>query len=386
MIQEQNKTLKNKNVGIISYITRISLDSLNVRSVDLFYLREYLLNVLDANEVDFISKKSKKEKDIEYYKNIYDTDLNYYDELYIYNGGYNIIGGRFPSEIVPLFEKLNKYNGKLYYVIADPKFPNLDAGKIIKNRLTKDNMLKVEHGFIKVDPSIFDNFSKNVFPKINVAFTGIDYKLYYDELNNKVSKLSDKSKEYNKMCDNINWVYLDLFGYYATNENLNDKLINYNIDNKIYDFVYFGNNRSSQRFTLVKNLCNDESIKKLFIGYDPKYLKNYEFIKYVKHKELFNLIGSKCLTTLIVGDDLHNNNIKTARFYEGMLLDVVAFIYIKFDEQKKYVKNEFLKKFIYVSSKEELIEKINKLKSNKDLYKKIVELEREEILKNRMNG
>lgn len=381
MYQEINKTLNNKKVGIISYITRISLDSLNVRSVDLFYLREYLLNVLNAKEVDFISKKSSKEMHIEYYKHIYNTDLNYYDELYIYNCGYNIIGGRFPSELVTLFEKLNNYNGKLYYVIADPKFPNLDAGKMIKGRLTSDNMLKVEHGYIKVNPEIFDIFSKKVFPKINVAFTGVDYELYYNKFNEKLLKLSDKSKEHNKMCNDISWFYLDLFGYYAINEKLDMKLKNFDTD-KVYDFVYFGNNRSSQRATLVKKLCNDDSIKKLFIGYDPKYLNNYEFIKYVKHDELFNIIGSQCLTTVIVGDDLHNNNIKTARFYEGMLLDIVSFIYIDFDKDKKYIKNKKLKDFIYISSKEELVEKINLLKNDKNLYKEIVELERAEILNN----
>ena len=63
-----------------------------------------------------------------------------------------------------------------------------------------------------------------------------------------------------------------------------------------------------------------------------------------------------------------------------MLLDIVAFIYIKFDENKTYVQNEFLKDFIYISSNEELKEKINQIKSDKELYNRIVELERQEII------
>ena len=91
-------------------------------------------------------------------------------------------------------------------------------------------------------------------------------------------------------------------------------------------------------------------------------------------------MGEQCLATLVIGDNLHNGNIKSARFFESMLVDLVAFIYIKYDPNKEYIKDEFLKEFIYISTKEELKKKIEQIKNDKNLYKKIIELERKEII------
>ena len=69
----------------------------------------------------------------------------------------------------------------------------------------------------------------------------------------------------------------------------------------------------------------------------------------------------------------------TARFFESMQLDVVAFIYNKYDEEKKYIKNKELADFIYINDANDLQEKLQKIKSDKNLYNRIVELERNEI-------
>jgi len=103
---------------------------------------------------------------------------------------------------------------------------------------------------------------------------------------------------------------------------------------------------------------------------------------YVAHDELFKTMGQKCLATLVVGDIRHNNNIATPRFYEAMLLDIVAFIYIDFDKDKQYIKNEFLRNFIYVSSPTEFQDKVRQIKNDPELYRKIVQLERDEVLNN----
>lgn len=374
MIFEKNKDLTNLNIGIISYIKRISLESKNVFSVDLYYLREYLLNVLHAKNVDFISKKTRKEVDLSYYKNLIDTNLNEYDELYIYSGNFNIMGGRFPCETLPLIYKLNKYTGKLYYVLADPKFANVDPGINIKHRI-KNGKLKTEKGYVDVDIKELDYFSNYIFPKVNIAFTGVDYELYYNNyiLNGK------NNNQLKYINNNISWFYLDLFGYYSVNEKLPEKLRNFDYETKIYDCVYFGNNRATSRNKIIKDFYNTDKIKTLIIGYNIDFINN-DCMEYIKHDDLFNEISKYCYSTLVVGDDLHNNNIITTRFYESMLLDVVAFIYIKYDEEKKYVDNEFLKDFIYVSTPEEMYEKINLIKNDKLLYNKIVELERKEIL------
>ena len=84
--------------------------------------------------------------------------------------------------------------------------------------------------------------------------------------------------------------------------------------------------------------------------------------------------------TLILGDKLYNHNTRTPRFFEAMLLDVVAFIYEKYDEEHKFVNNPKLKEFIYVKTPEELKDKIEMIKKNKQLGKDIIALEREDVL------
>lgn len=95
---------------------------------------------------------------------------------------------------------------------------------------------------------------------------------------------------------------------------------------------------------------------------------------------MFEILPKTAYATVVLGDDLHNDNIKTARFFESMLLDICAFIWHSYDPNKRFVNNQELKDFIYISSGDELIEKINKIKNDEAFYKHIVELERQEIL------
>ena len=361
--------------AIVSLGARITLDSKNVRSVDLCYMRDYLLNVIDRDTVDFVSKKTKKEEGIEYYKDIKYTDLNNYDEVYLYNNTLNIFGGVFQYESLLTFEKLYNFNGDIFYLLADPKMPCLDYSTFIKSR-DKNGLYQVKcdnkEGVYNFNKEILDNWSDKVWKNIIIAHTGQDYKLYVDTWN------LENPKKIGQLNSNCKWFNFWLFEYYAINEQLDLKLKTYNGCNK-YDLVYFGNNRQNERNKLIKSLYNIKELSKYCVGFDLG-LDNSEFTDYVKHEDLFNIIGENCLATVIIGDNLHNNNIRTARFFESMLLDIVAFIYIKFDENKTYVQNEFLKDFIYISSNEELKEKINQIKSDKELYNRIVELERQEII------
>lgn len=359
---------------------RISLTATNVRAVDFFYLREYLLNVLGRREVDFVSRKTKKENDLTYFKDIYTTDLNDYDEVYIYNAAYNIFGGIVPSENIELMKQLYNYNGKIWYFIGDPKMPYYDYAQYLKSKL-KDGKMKTSNDleFTGFTAEWLDSWSKKVYPKINIAFAGRDYDLYYNTYMNILNSKNIKNKEYQSLNPNYDWFFLKLFEYYAINEEFDLKMIDYNFDTKEYDLVYFGNDRQNDRNKIIKKLFSNPKLKKFFIGFDPG-LENTDIEKYVKHEELFKLIGEKCLATVVVGDILHNNNMKTARFFEAMLLDTVAFISTTYDSNKEFVQDEFLRNFIYVNDEQELFEKVQMIKNDKELYKKIVKLEREEII------
>lgn len=365
-----------KKTAIVCYGVRISMDATNVRSVDLYYMREYLLNVLGRSEVDFVCRKLKKEADMDFYKNITDVDLNDYDEVFIYNCTYNLFGGVFFQHAYDTFNALYDYEGdELYWLLLDPKMPPLDYGKFVKSRI-KDGHINVDGNLVEITPEYCDKWSEKVWNKTKVAFNGFDYDKYYNQYMGEINK-KKKINPINVLKSDYDWAEFCLFEYYAINEKLDKKLETYDSE-KEYDLVYFGNNRSTARNKLVKNMYNND-LKKLCVGYELE-VPNCEYLPYIKHDELFKTIGEKCLCTLVVGDPLHNDNIRTPRFFEAMLLDTVAFVYIDFDPEKKYVTNDFLKDFIYVSTKEELEKKVEMVKNDKELYKRIVKLEREDIL------
>ena len=376
---EPSKT--NKKSAIVSLGTRISLSSDNVRSVDLKFMREYLLNVLGREQVDYISKRTKKEAGLDYFKDTTETDFNDYDEIYIYNASFNPFGGLFKDEALDTFEKLYTFNGDVIYFIIDPKLAPMDFAGFLRARNKKGDYIfgtdvKVRDFKRYIDPEIVEGWTEKVWKRMKIAFDGQDYEKYCKMWNSSSPKIKGTYKWLN---EDTEWFNMWIAEYYAINERLELKLKDYEKVADPYDLVYFGNNRQNERNKVIKELYDIPEFKKYCIGFDPQ-LANTDSEKYVDHDELFKLIGEKCLATVVVGDNTHNGNIRTARFFETMLLDVAAFIYIKYDPTKSYVKNEFLKEFIYVSSKSELKEKIEKIKNDKELYKKIVELERKEIL------
>ena len=366
--------------AIVCLGNRISLTAKNVRSVDLEYLREYILKILGRAEVDFVSKKTSKEKDITFFKDIFSTDLNDYDEIFIYNAPYNLFGGVISDEQIELMKKLYSYEkgGKMWYVLADPKMPYRCFANFLLPRVKADK-LKYEKNSAaeKLTEEWLSDWSKKVSSKIDIAFTGKDYDKYFNLYVN--GKEDNNFTVYKNLNPDYDWFFLKLFEYYSVKEEIDLKLQDYDYSEKEYDIVYFGNNRQNERNKIIKKLLNNAEIKKLFIGFDPE-LENCDSLDYVKHSELFPLIGKKCFSTVILVDNLHNGNIKTARFFESMLLDTVAFISTTYDPDKEFITNEFLKDFIYISDSNELNEKIKLIKSDKELYKKIVKLEREEIL------
>lgn len=372
----------NRKTGIVSLGTRISLSSNNVRSVDLKYLREYLMNLYGHQEVDFISKKTRKEKDIDYFKDTTEVDFNDYDEIYIYNSSLNPFGGLFKDEALDTFEKLYDYNGSIVYFLIDPKMPPIDFSQFLlyKNKKTKDYIFgsdaKARNFKRYIAPEIVDNWSNKVWNRVKIAFNGFNYEKYCNMWNTAYAKSKNQFKLIN---DNVDWYSLDLVEYYAVNEELDLKLKNYNKIDNPYELVYFGNNRQNERNKIIHELYDIPEFNKLCIGFDPE-LENTDVLNYLKHDELFETIGSKCLATVVVGDNCHNDNERTARFFESMLLDCVGFIYEKYDSKKAYINNEFLKDFIYISSKEQLKDRINQIKADPELYKKIVELERKDII------
>ncbi|MBO5005641.1 MAG: glycosyltransferase family 1 protein [Clostridia bacterium] len=374
---------ESKRTGIVCMGTRISLSSKNVRSVDLVYFRNILQDIY-GRKVDYLSLKSKKEADLDYFKNISDVDINDYDEIFIYNHSYNPFGGLFKSEAIVTFKKLFDFKGDIWYLLLDPKMPCTDFAAYLKTRIVDEKYIKTDskEGRTIVTPEFCDKWSAKVYPKIKIAMGGCNYNAYYTTYMNKVTKNGKKEVANRvKLNPNYEWAFIPLFEYYAVKEDLDKKLKDYNFDQREYDLVYFGNNRQTERNRIINNFYDDIEFNNIVFGFDPNWeYCSYEYGPYVSHDDMFRLIPENAKATLVLGDNLHNNNIRTPRFFESMLLDVVAFIYIEYDKEKRFIKNEFLREFCYVDSPQDLKRKYRKIVDDEELFRKIVKLQREEIL------
>ena len=91
-----------------------------------------------------------------------------------------------------------------------------------------------------------------------------------------------------------------------------------------------------------------------------KFITLYDELKY-------------CWSSLVIGDKYHENTWLTSRFYENIIYGLINFIDIEFDINKKIYQSELLKKYLYVKGSDDLVHKLNKIKNNPDLYKKIIE-------------
>ena len=65
-----------------------------------------------------------------------------------------------------------------------------------------------------------------------------------------------------------------------------------------------------------------------------------------------------------------------------MLSDIVAFVDLRYDPEKKLTDNQELKDFMYVSSPKEFAEKVDKIANDEEFYRHIVKLQRKSIFDN----
>lgn len=340
-----------KKIALLSPITRINISGDSIRSLEIIFLKKYLEE--QGHQVYYISKKLK-ETDSNYI-NIFSIDtLNDYDEIYIHNFNLNFFGGLVSDFTIKYLRLISKFNGKVNYYITDPK---LKYSNIAKEILKRKNT-KFQIDISKEELEIISNEIKFQELRIDALFTGYNYEPIYglDFYNVKKYNVFEKIAQSNIFIDQI-----DLFS-----------------NNEItHDICYYGDNRCTHRNNKIKKYFNCAELKTMTIGCDLE-LENNDFIKKVNHSLLKNIV-QKNLASLVIGDKEHENAFVTMRFYENIKFDVVSFIDIDYDNNKNLFKNQTLKDFNYISSKNELIDKINKLKYNKDFRNTIINLQKQEL-------
>jgi len=260
------------------------------------------------------------------------NDLNSrFSEIIVMLDQPNYFGGVLLESTKDIVTKLSKFTGKISFLCNDPNILPINAARHIHNRF---NVLSDE---------IVNDYEKILYNG-NYIFPGKDIFRFFDKT--KVPFINEN-----------NIIYYDYFKEIFKNilkvpDNIPIK--------KQYDLIYYGDNRKKFREKeLLKYMSNNHN--NVLVGFKCKSLDLVNYIKKQKHSELLKYINNSKVS-LILGDKEHYNNVVTFRFYEVMCSTALAAIPINFDPNKELIKNEYLKKVLYVSSKDD-VDKLVKLYS-----------------------
>jgi hypothetical protein len=322
-----------------------------------------------------------KEKDLDYFLDYRDHNLQDFDLVILYNTGYNE-KSVYEYNIVQNIQ-LTKCKNVMYFN-SDPKYPLLNFPKFIdyrirvkRNRMefTKDprsnNDLNLdiieENGKKYLNSSPYTQENIEDYQNINwiIYFCGYDYLKYQSKIKkldkfrifvHNEKKIKNKIEYFPKF---VNWKGLEI--------NTND--------NKSIDLFYFGDYRVERLKKYEKYLMNN--ISKKIMGFAKSRQNNISNAIFLPYAQMQNVINESndCIATIIMGDNTHDNNIITPRFYESLYLDCVKFIDLEFDPNMTLFDSLDDKEFYYVGNLNDLRNKIETLKENgpEFIRKKIVD-------------
>ena len=343
---------------------------------DVKIIRKIFIDKFNRQEVNLLYN-SKKANDESWYISFNDIkDLNDYHDIIIFCTSPNLFGGTFGSYQLDFLKAFSNYNGKLYYYFNDVNCVPYDVGEFVRGRMhTPKGLLQDGKPYVG-----FSDEDCNKLSKLHRKFIIMSSWNNYDV----IIERDQKKKRKNNMFVDLDWFFFDLNQTNVATENYKDINIEYvPLNERQYDFIFYSvNTKFLERLERIKKYINPTD-KCLFIG-----LKNQEDTEYIHYEPTMHISDimsnemRKAKYTLVFSSELADGNIITWRYYECMYANVLCFILDEFDPNHEYIKNEELKKYIYISSPEEYREKIQYCNEHEDFYKHMIELQYNEIINN----
>ena len=291
------------------------------------------------------------------FKNI--NSLNY-DALIVLNGNANFFGGKEDLLSIYNYKIINQFEGNIYYFLCDPNL-----------------MLK------QIWKSVYSKSWGKKYSKDELYITRNDLRLVTQCRNTQDTLfLANKNEEFFNMCTYYPFEKFPLLTQpeYEISS----------VKSKEYDILYGGTFRSGKR---EKDMIN------FFFGY-PEDIKvemfgNIELKNFnenlIKEKRIpffnkpvaYNNFGNKMSTsisTIAIGDVIYKKLDDLAqRIYESIQYGNIVFIDKSYDINMRVFKDNKLKEFCYVSDKNDVINRINQIKTNPNLYEELVYLQRNDV-------
>lgn len=278
------------------------------------------------------------------------TDPKSYDAMLVMNSHANFFGGVKNDGVLQIYQFLAKLSCPIFYLFNDTNLPFCQLWKNIERRewntLTEAEV-KITAPFYVI--SQFNNLDDFILKKT-------EPQIHVEEI---------------RTIDFGTWLLKDYTSKMVANTGE-------------YDFIYGGSFRGGRREEKFKSYFFNRAVKTAIYGsMKAKQFKTLtesdvepEWLGRVNSTEVINT-NSKGFSTIVVSEKNYNNNIETIRLYEAMLANCVTFIDNDFDENHTILNNDFN----YIKSADEIDTKIRQLKSDPELYKRIIDNQNDYLYK-----
>lgn len=318
------------------------------------------------------------------------------NDIFILQSSNNVFGGALQSYY---FFNLNniydwyhrkKLTDRLYFIQDDPRYcyynttPYWDyrifdkeSVSIVHNKTITDSEVNNEKALFKTRRKEVEQMMDDVI----ILFCGIDYQKFIDKFNLKKTALVIHPEK---------WEQFNVYQYLALSDELDMKMTDYSFKSKKYDSIYCGTQKNdgwrilrTEEFykDIRKPFCHMFSTKPFFVN--MKEGKDFDKAEYCNYYDYIKYMGENALSTFVTHDkNIIGNQVSPRyRYYDAMLADIVCFVDIMYDPDKKLVKNSELKDFMYVKNSKDMADKIAKLRKNEKFFRHIGKLQRNEIIK-----
>lgn len=340
-------------VAIVSINDRVVLHGKTARSLDCIWLKKYIQQTTD-HEVFYVSHKILELNEDDSVLSFDETDLKEFDEIYVINSMIHFIGGDIKRHTMKIIKDLARFGKPINVLFTDPKMWFIN----FPQKIYSGSNLKYKDD-LRITEEDIDLWSKM---DLRALWTGNDYLKYANGINRKYHQHIAEHKN------------IPFFEFIFMNQdfpkNENAALM--------YDVCYWGDKRQGDRQKKIKKFLDNPNFSKLFIGQDPGF-ENSVAQKKLPRKETMETIRLS-IAALIVGDNEHDGNIVTFRFFEAIKMGLVAFIDKDFDPQQLLLKDPLLQKVCYVENSEDIEKRIAWLKNSANI-KNVVALQNKELEK-----
>ena len=376
---------KGKTAAIICMTKYISLSSKLISTKTYEALKNFLIEVYGYEKVFFASTfQGRTNTDYEFFKGCMKQIeephcLDEADDIFQIQAALNMFLGYIYSDffynVLRINEWYEKHGDGHYFIMQDdPEIHYLNPFTVFNRRMFEYKTL----GYIVPEP-VFEEYCK-VWPNVEkcienciIAHCGTSYIDF-------LSKLSPKNELTPKFVKK--WCQFPIFTYQAMTDNVENKLKSYSWEDKKYSAEYHGYNRGAKRMELIENYYAAIPEKSLVITSSRNLFPHHDKFDRVPslfYDDLIPYIGQNAKATFVIADEITFNDFISPRFFDAMLSDVIAFVYEPYDKDHKYIDEQELKDFMYVSSPEDFAAKVNRISTDKEFYNHIKFLQRKAV-------